>query len=81
MAILVAGGAGYIGSHTALELLEKKEDVIYLDNLTKGHKDAVMGGKFYQVDLLDTEALRKVFRENEIEAVIDFAAFSWWERV
>lgn len=76
MAILVAGGTGYIGSHTALELLEKKEDVIYLDNLTKGHKDAVMGGKFYQVDLLDTEALRKVFRENEIEAVIDFAAFS-----
>ena len=58
MAILVAGGAGYIGSHTALELLEKKEDVIYLDNLTKGHKDAVMGGKFYQVDLLDRKSTR-----------------------
>lgn len=76
MAILVAGGAGYIGSHTAAELLDAKEDVIVLDNLQKGHKGAILGGKFRQGDLRDDEFLDRVFRENEIEAVIDFAADS-----
>lgn len=76
MAILVPGGAGYIGSHTVAELLEAGEEVIVVDNLCKGHKEAVLGGKFYQGDLRDGEFLDKVFSENEIEAVIDFAAFS-----
>lgn len=76
MAILVTGGAGYIGSHTAYELLKRGEDVVIADNLSKGHREAVLGGKFYKGDLRDTAFLDSVFSENEIEAVIHFAAFS-----
>jgi UDP-glucose 4-epimerase len=76
MAILVTGGAGYIGSHTAAELLEAGEDAIIVDNLQKGHKAAVKGGKFYHGDLRDDAFLDRVFRENEIEGVIHFAADS-----
>ena len=76
MAILVCGGAGYIGSHMVAELLEKGEEVVILDSLVKGHKDSLLGGKLYIGDLRDKEILNKVFTENKIEAVIDFAAFS-----
>lgn len=76
MAVLVSGGAGYIGSHTALELMQQGREVIYFDNLQKGHKRAVLGDKFYIADLRDQEALEKVFQENEIEAVVQFAADS-----
>lgn len=76
MAILVAGGAGYIGSHTVAELLDANEEVVIVDNLEKGHKGAVLGGKFYQGDLRDDAFLDKVFSENKIEAVINFAAYS-----
>ncbi len=75
MAVLVTGGAGYIGSHTVAELLKQGEDVIILDNLEKGHKEAVLGGKFVQADLRSIEQVREVFRENNIEAVIHFAAY------
>ncbi|MGL4848603.1 MAG: UDP-glucose 4-epimerase GalE [Clostridium sp.] len=76
MSILVCGGAGYIGSHMVAELLEKGKDVVILDNLEKGHKDALLGGKLYIGDLRDRTILDKVFSENDIEAVIDFAAYS-----
>ncbi|OXT09100.1 UDP-glucose 4-epimerase GalE [Thermoanaerobacterium thermosaccharolyticum] len=76
MAILVCGGAGYIGSHTAYELYKKGEDVVVVDNLITGHKNAVLGGKLYVGDLRDSEFMDRVFEENDIEAVIDFAAFS-----
>jgi UDP-glucose 4-epimerase len=76
MSILVCGGAGYIGSHMVAELLENNEDVVILDNLEKGHKDALLGGKLYIGDLRDKEILNKVFTENKIDAVIDFAAYS-----
>jgi len=76
MSILVTGGAGYIGSHTVAELLDASEDVVVVDNLQKGHRAAVLGGKFYQGDLRDDEFLDKVFKENDIEAVIHFAADS-----
>lgn len=76
MAILVTGGAGYIGSHTAAELLERNEEVVIIDNLQKGHKDAVLGGKFYEGDLRDSAFLDKVFTENNIDAVVHFAADS-----
>ncbi len=76
MAVLVTGGAGYIGSHTVVELLEKNEEVVVLDNLKKGHKQAVLGGKFYHGDLRDDQFLDKVFKENDIEAVVHFAAYS-----
>lgn len=76
MAILVTGGAGYIGSHTAVELLDQNEEVVIVDNLQKGHKGAILGGKFYEGDLRDDAFLDKVFTENDIEAVIHFAADS-----
>lgn len=76
MAILVCGGAGYIGSHTVVELLEAGNEVVVVDNLEKGHREAVLGGKFYQGDLQDTDFLNDVFKENDIEAVIHFAAYS-----
>lgn len=76
MAVLVTGGAGYIGSHTAAELLLAKEDTVIIDNLQKGHKDAIIGGKFYKGDLRDGEFLDKVFSENDIDSVIHFAADS-----
>ncbi|MBE6066960.1 MAG: UDP-glucose 4-epimerase GalE [Clostridium lundense] len=76
MAILVCGGAGYIGSHMVAYLLEKGKDVVVLDNLQKGHKEAVLCGKFYKGDLRDRAVLDMVFTENNIEAVIDFAADS-----
>lgn len=76
MAILVTGGAGYIGSHTVAELLDQGEEVLVLDNLQKGHRKAVLGGKFLQGDLRDEAFLRQVFTENQIEAVVHFAADS-----
>ena len=76
MAILICGGAGYIGSHMAYHLIENNKEVIVLDNLEKGHKDALPSVKFYQGDIRDKVILNKVFSENKIEAVIDFAAYS-----
>lgn len=78
MAILVCGGAGYIGSHMVAYLKDQGEEVIILDNLQKGHKEAVeiVGAKLYVGDLRDIEILDKVFTENNIDSVIDFAADS-----
>lgn len=76
MAILVTGGAGYIGSHTAVELLGLGENTVIVDNLQKGHRSAIPGGKFYKGDLRDDEFMDRVFGENDIEAVIHFAADS-----
>ncbi|SDT15893.1 UDP-glucose 4-epimerase [Paenibacillaceae bacterium GAS479] len=76
MAVLVTGGAGYIGSHTVAALLEKGEEVVVLDNLQQGHREAVTGGRLYEGDLRDEGVLDRVFRENNIDAVIHFAASS-----
>ncbi|WP_322924138.1 UDP-glucose 4-epimerase GalE [Paenibacillus campi] len=76
MAILVTGGAGYIGSHTVAELLERGEDVVVIDNLLTGHHAAVLGGNFYEGDLRDKALLARIFAENNITAVIHFAASS-----
>lgn len=76
MSILIIGGAGYIGSHTVKYFIEQNEDVIIVDNLLTGHKEAVLSDKFYNCDIRDKEALDKVFKENNIEAVIHFAANS-----
>ncbi len=81
MQILVTGGAGYIGSHTCVELLDAGYDVVIYDNLYNSNKKAVdriesITGKkvkFYQDDMLDKDALEKVFQENKIDAVIHFA--------
>lgn len=75
--ILVCGGAGYIGSHTVYELIDKGEDVIIVDNLETGHVEAIHPkAKFYKVDIRNEKDLDKVFKENTITEVIHFAANS-----
>jgi UDP-glucose 4-epimerase len=77
MNVLVCGGAGYIGSHTVYELIERGHSVVVVDSLIKGHKAAIHNeAKFYLGDICDEEFMDRVFRENQIDAVIDFAAFS-----
>jgi len=76
MAILVTGGAGYIGSHTVAALLEKRERVVILDNLAQGHRQAVLGGTLCQGDLQDEAFLDRLFAEHDIDGVIHFAASS-----
>lgn len=82
MSILVTGGAGFIGSHTVVELLEAGEDIVIVDNFCNSSPDVLdkirkitnKDFKFYEVDLLDEANLEKVFQENDIESVIHFAA-------
>lgn len=77
MAILVCGGAGYIGSHAVHQLVEKNEQVVIVDNLQTGHKAAIHPkAKFYLGDIRDSKVLDQIFTENKIEAVIHFAANS-----
>lgn len=81
MKILVTGGAGYIGSHTCVELLNEAYDVVVLDNLSNSSEESLnrvktitgKSLKFYKADLLDNEAIQAVFNENRIDAVIHFA--------
>lgn len=76
MAVLVTGGAGYIGSHTVAELLASGEEVVVVDNLQTGHRDAVLGGKLIVGDLRDSDVLDEVFSNHDIDTVIHFAANS-----
>lgn len=83
MRILVTGGAGYIGSHTCVELLETGYELVVIDNLNNSKEESLrrvqeITGKtleFHQVDLLDTKGLSKVFASAPVDAVIHFAAF------
>lgn len=83
MAILLPGGAGYIGSHTAVELLNAGKEIIIIDNFSNSRPEVLekikqitgKNFKFYELDYLDREKLEKVFKENEIEAVINFAGY------
>ncbi len=78
MAILVTGGAGYIGSHVVRLLLKKGWDVIVLDNLSRGHKESLpQNVVFEDVDLLDNERLMSVIQKHNIESVIHFAAYAY----
>ncbi|HEM5984180.1 TPA: UDP-glucose 4-epimerase GalE [Streptococcus suis] len=83
MSILVTGGAGYIGSHTVVELLELGKDVVIVDDLSNAsilvldRIEEITGKRptFYQLDVADKDGLRQVFKKEDIEAAIHFAAF------
>ncbi len=74
MRVLVTGGAGYIGSQTAKALARAGHEVVVLDNLSTGHPEAVKWGPLIEGDLGDKELLAKIFSEQQIEAVLHFAA-------
>ena len=77
MAILVLGGAGYIGSHTVHELIDAGRDVVVIDNLLTGFVQAVHPkARFYEADIRDRTALDTIFEKEEIDGVIHFAASS-----
>ena len=83
MSILVTGGAGYIGSHTVVELLNEGRDVVILDNFSNSKPEVLENikkitkkdFKFYKIDYLNRKELEKVFEENKIEAVMNFAGY------
>ncbi len=83
MKILLPGGAGYIGSHTAVELLNAGREIVIIDNFSNSKKEVLdkirkitgKDFKFYEMDYLDKEKLDKVFEENEIDAVLNFAGY------
>ena len=83
MAVLLPGGAGYIGSHTAVELLNSGKEIVIIDNfsnskaeeLEKIKKITGKDFKFYEMDYRDKEKLEKVFTKNDIEAVLNFAGY------
>jgi UDP-arabinose 4-epimerase len=74
MRVLVTGGAGYIGSHTAKALAKSGHEPITLDNLSSGHRWALKWGRFVEGDLADPQLLPKTIRDERIEAVMHFAA-------
>ncbi len=73
MQLLVTGGAGFIGSHMVRMLLAHGHEVIVLDNLSNGHRDAVPQGLLYEGDILDRPLLDRLFAEHPIDAVLHFA--------
>jgi UDP-glucose 4-epimerase len=73
--LLVVGGAGYIGSHMVKHLLRRGCDVVTFDNLSTGHRDAVLGGEFVLGDLADRDALDALFSQYQFDAVFHFASF------
>lgn len=76
MAVLVTGGAGYIGSHTVAELIALGEEVVVVDSLETGHRDSLLGGTLEVGDIRDRQFMDYVFKKHSIESVIHFAAYS-----
>jgi len=74
MKVLVAGGAGYIGSHTVKELIQEGFKVVVFDNFSTGKKELLVGGELVRGDLMDKESVKKAFRRKDIGAVLHFAS-------
>jgi len=78
MAVLVTGGAGYIGSVAVEKLLAKGEEVVVLDNLSRGHRGAVQSGSvFYQADVGNREVVGEILKSHEIDSCLHFAAYAY----
>ena len=77
MAILICGGAGYIGSHANKLLNRRGYDTVVFDNLVYGHREAVKWGSFVKGDLKNPEEIAAVFEKYDIEAVMHFAAYAY----
>ncbi|MEK7857110.1 MAG: NAD-dependent epimerase/dehydratase family protein, partial [Acidobacteriota bacterium] len=78
MAILVTGGAGYIGSVAVDDLVESGQDVVVLDNLSRGHIEAVnKNARLYQSDIGDRKIVGQICGEHDVEAVMHFSAFAY----
>lgn len=75
--ILVAGGAGYIGSHTVKELVKRGYEVAVLDNLSNGHMTSLEGVKYINGDIGDYTVVKGILESEEIDAVINFAALAY----
>ncbi len=75
--VLVAGGAGYIGSHASKRLAERGYHPVVLDNLSRGHRWAARWGTFVEADLADRDAVKQVLLEHRIRAVMHFAAYAY----
>jgi UDP-glucose 4-epimerase len=75
MNILVVGGAGYIGSHMVKHLMGKGHQVIVVDNLSTGYRDAVLADSFFQIDIANRSELDQVFQHHPIDAVFHFASY------
>jgi UDP-glucose 4-epimerase len=74
MKILVTGGAGYIGSHTAKELIKEGFEVVVFDNFSTGKKELLVGGELFEGDLMHKESIKKALGSKNIEAVLHFAS-------
>lgn len=74
MKILVTGGAGYIGSHTVKDLLNRGYEVVILDNFSSGHQELICGGEVIWADLRNKDEIEAVFKKYQIQAVLHFAA-------
>lgn len=74
MKVLVTGGAGYIGSHTVKELLKEGFEVLIFDNFSTGREELVSGGKVLEGDLHDKDTLDRIFKDDQIDAVLHFAS-------
>ena len=83
MTVLLPGGAGYIGSHTAVELLESGYDIVIIDDFSNSNKKAIenikkitgKNFKFYELDYRNKEKLNQIFKKHKIDAVLNFAGF------
>ena len=76
MKVLITGGAGYIGSHCNRYFNEQGIETVVVDDLSDGHEEAVVAGKFVKGDFGDAKLMKELFKKEKVDAVVHFAAFA-----